>query len=142
MKTFSTNNTIFKYYDEGTVNIYDKEHDIEIVGLNTADLIKFVDHLRPKKETDNDRIKVGDIVKHFKYESLSEKEKSSNMYLYKILSFSVNTETEERMVNYMALYGNFQIYTRPYDMFISKVDTIKYPKIKQKYRFEVFDFID
>lgn len=141
MKTFSTDSTIFKYYeDDKTVNIYDKEHDTETV-INASDLIKFVDSLSPKEKTDN-RIKVGDIVKHFKREGLTAEEKSTNMYLYKILSFGVNTETGERTVNYMALYGNFEIYNRPYDMFMSKVDTVKYPSIKQEYRFEVYDFID
>lgn len=78
-------------------------------------------------------IHVGDIVRHFKREWVSE---SSSEYLYKVLAFAAHTETGERLVIYQALYAPFKTCARPYAMFMSEVDQKKYPDIRQKYRFE------
>lgn len=88
-----------------------------------------------------ERLNVGDIVQHFKRETLTDK--NNSIYLYKILAFAENTETKERMVVYQALYGgyrdvNFGVYVRPYDMFMGLVDKKKYPDINQTYRFELY----
>ena len=80
----------------------------------------------------------GAIVKHFKRETLTknELEKSPNMYLYQIIGFAEHTETKELLVVYNALYGKPTFCARPISMFLSEVDHEKYPRIKQKYRFE------
>ena len=78
-------------------------------------------------------ILVGDIVQHFKREWVPSE---TSEYLYKVLAFAQHTETGEKLVVYQGMYPPFKICARPYDMFMSEVDREKYPKIRQKYRFE------
>ena len=72
-------------------------------------------------------IKVNTVYRHFKGD------------LYLVEGIATHSETEEKIVVYRALYEDFGLYVRPYDMFISEVDHEKYPDIKQKYRFEEAD---
>lgn len=86
-----------------------------------------------------ERIKEGDIVRHFKRENInhSDIENGSLQYLYEVLSTNgFDTETEGRVVVYKALYGEHTIFVRPYDDFMSEVNHEKYPHISQKYKFE------
>lgn len=88
---------------------------------------------KEKIATEQRDLAVGDIVRHFKREWVSE---NTSEYLYKILAFASHTETGEKLVIYQGMYSPFKICARPYDMFMSKVDKKKYPDIKQEYRFE------
>ena len=72
----------------------------------------------------NHNIAPGDIVRHFKGNE------------YEILCFALDSETQEEMVVYRALYGERGIWVRPKAMFLSKVDREKYPDAAQEYRFE------
>ena len=70
------------------------------------------------------KIKIKGIYKHFK----------GNYYL--VEDIAINSEDNTKYVVYRALYGDNTLYIRPLDMFLSKVDKVKYPDIKQIYRFE------
>ena len=79
---------------------------------------------------------IGDIVKHFKWEMISDEERKRNKYLYRITGIAEHTETGEKLMIYQAMYFPFKVYARPFELFFEEVDHDKYPTIKQKYRFE------
>ena len=80
---------------------------------------------------------IGDRVIHFKWEM--DREGDINKYIYEITGFSRNIETEEQYVSYRSVSDPVKEWVRSYDDFLSAVDSVKYPGIKQKYRFVKVD---
>lgn len=74
-----------------------------------------------------DRLKINGIYRHFKGD------------YYLLIDIAIHSETKEKYVVYRGLYGNNELYIRPFDMFFSEVDKEKYPEVKQQYRFELQD---
>ncbi len=72
-------------------------------------------------------LKIHGIYRHFKGD------------YYMVEDVATHSETKEKYVVYRALYGDTNLYIRPYEMFMSKVDREKYPNVKQEYRLELQD---
>ena len=75
-------------------------------------------------------IQIGKVYRHFKGG------------LYQVLCTAVHTETDEKLVIYQALYGNFGVFARPVDRFTEEVTDSPENTTGQKYRFEEVKNVD
>ena len=70
-------------------------------------------------------LKIKGIYRHFKGD------------YYLVEDVAIHSETREKYVVYRTLYGDGELYVRPYEMFLEKVDREKYPEVSQEYRIEL-----
>ena len=82
-----------------------------------------------------DDVKINGIYRHFKG------------HVYRVLCIAKDAENDnlQDMVIYKDVEkennGDSLIWVRPKSLFCSEVDKIKYPNVKQKYRFELIDIV-
>jgi hypothetical protein len=62
--------------------------------------------------------------------------------VYQIVTLAHDSETMKDVVVYQQLYAPYEVYVRPLDMFMSRVDIVKYPEARQIYRFEKINPVD
>ncbi|OHA00726.1 MAG: hypothetical protein A3C07_03805 [Candidatus Sungbacteria bacterium RIFCSPHIGHO2_02_FULL_47_11] len=46
--------------------------------------------------------------------------------LYEVIGMATGTETREQLVVYRALYGEFQLFVRPFKMFVQDIESQVY----------------
>lgn len=56
--------------------------------------------------------------------------------VYQILAIATDSETGKPCVVYQAMYGDYKVYVRDLEMFLSETDKEKYPDASQAFRFE------
>lgn len=88
---------------------------------------------------ERERFRQYTIVKHFKREYVTDK--NSREYLYVIMGHAKDVNSGKVIVIFKPLYENkffngVDFLARPVEDFYDEVDHVKYPDIKQKYRFE------
>lgn len=62
--------------------------------------------------------------------------------LYLVTDIAIHTENEDLVVIYNSVENPDLVWCRPLNMFVSKVDHVKYPDVKQEMRFERIEGVD
>lgn len=110
------------HVEESDIGELDDESPLNYDNCDLADCEKY---FKRKVPVDNYRnVTEGQVYRHFKG------------HIVKVLHISQDTEAPGQFyVVYECEDG--AIWSRPYGMFVSEVDHVKYPNVKQKYRFEL-----
>lgn len=110
------------HVEESGIGEWDDENPLNYDNCDLADCEKY---FKRKVPVDNYRnVTAGQVYRHFKG------------HIVKVLHISQDTEAPGQFyVVYECEDG--AIWSRPYGMFVSEVDHVKYPNVKQKYRFEL-----
>ena len=102
------------HVEESDIGELDDESPLNYDNCDLADCEKYFKRKVPE----------GQVYRHFKG------------HIVKVLHISQDTEAPGQFyVVYECEDG--AIWSRPYGMFVSEVDHVKYPNVKQKYRFEL-----
>ncbi len=59
--------------------------------------------------------------------------------LYQIITLAQHSESGEMLVIYQTMSEDYKTYARPIDLFMGKLDKVKYPQVNQEYRFELIN---
>ena len=97
------------------------------LNYDNCDLADCEKYFKRKVPVETDRkVEIGKTYRHFKGHTV------------KVLHIAQDTEAPGQFcVVYECEDG--AIWSRPYGMFVSEVDHVKYPDVKQKYRFELVE---
>lgn len=97
------------------------------LNYDNCDLADCEKYFKRKVPVETDRkVEIGKTYRHFKGHTV------------KVIAISQDTEAPGQFyVVYKCEDG--AIWSRPYGMFVSEVDHVKYPNVKQKYRFELME---
>lgn len=112
------------HVEESDIGEWDDESPLNYDNCDLADCEKY---FKRKVSVDNERnVIAGQVYRHFKGHTV------------KVLHIAQDTESPGQFyVVYECEDG--AIWSRPYGMFVSEVDHMKYPDVQQKYRFELVE---
>lgn len=82
------------------------------------------------------RMKAQEDIQSLKQNMIGQKYRHFKGNYYVVLDIAIHSETAEAMIIYRSDEEPKNVWCRPLDMFLSKVDKKKYPEVEQKFRFE------
>lgn len=84
----------------------------------------------------DDRLRSQEMAKRYKEIMVGRRYRHFKGGIYIVTDIAVHSETAELIVIYKSFDNPLSTWARPFKMFVSPVDKIKYPDAKQEMRFE------